>query len=80
MTNKVAAITKNGLIRLAAPPSLDVSRFETDKKITDKEILSVLEKPLSKSTGAKGKNKKKKKKPAKKAAAEDDEEETSSDE
>ena len=72
-------------MRLAAPPPLDVSRFETDKKITDEEILAILEKPLSRSTGAKGKNKKKKKKPAKKAAAaaaeeEEEEEETSSDE
>lgn len=49
-----------------------MSEFKTDKKITDSEILKILEQPLAKSTGAKGKNKKKKKKPAKKAADEDD--------
>lgn len=49
-----------------------MSEFTTDKKITDPEILKILERPLAKSTGAKGKNKKKKKKPAKKAADEDD--------
>ena len=76
----VIAITKNGLIRLAAAPALDVSKFETDKKITDEEILAILEKPLSRSTGAKGKNKKKKKKPAKKAMADEEEDETSSEE
>jgi hypothetical protein len=67
-------ITKNGLTRLAAPPTLDLSRFETDKKITDEEVLKILERPLARSTGAKGKNKKKKKKqPAKKTAEEDEE-------
>jgi len=63
------AITKNGLTRLAAPPPLDLDTIKSDKKIEDEEILKILEKPLAKSTGAKGKNKKKKKKPAKKAAA-----------
>ncbi|EEP80029.1 conserved hypothetical protein [Uncinocarpus reesii 1704] len=72
------AILKNGLTRLAAPPPLDLSKVESDKKITDEEILQILEKPLAKSTGAKGKNKKKKKKPAKKAA--EDAEESSSEE
>jgi hypothetical protein len=52
--------------------------LKSDNKITDEEILQILEKPLSKSTGSKSKNKKKKKKPAKKAAS--DEEESSSDE
>ncbi|EAS28237.3 DNA-binding protein, 42 kDa [Coccidioides immitis RS] len=72
------AILKNGLTRLAAPPPLDLSKVESDKKITDEEILKILEKPLAKSTGAKGKNKKKKKKPAKKQA--EDAEESSSEE
>ncbi|KAI4169848.1 MAG: hypothetical protein LQ343_005397 [Gyalolechia ehrenbergii] len=72
------AITKNGLIRLTASPPLDVSRYKTDKKITDEQILKILEQPTARSTGAKGKNKKKKKKPAKKAA--DDDEESSSEE
>ena len=73
------AITKNGLVRLAAPPALDESKYKTDKKITDEEILKILEQPTARSTGAKSKNKKKKKKPAKKPA-EEDEEETSEEE
>ncbi len=76
------AITKNGLIKLGAAPALDVSKFKTDNKITDEEILKILEQPLSKNTG-KSKNKKKKKKPAKKAAAkedDDDEDDDSDDE
>ncbi|KAK2753258.1 putative metalloprotease arx1 [Arachnomyces sp. PD_36] len=72
------AITKNGLIKLAAPPALDLDQYKTEKKIEDEEILKILEQPLARSTGGKGKNKKKKKKPAKKAGA--DEEEESSDE
>ena len=63
--------------RLAAPQPLDLEQFKTDKKITDEEVLKILEQPLSKSTGSK-KNKKKKKKPAKKAA--DDEDSDDSDE
>lgn len=73
------AITKNGIMRLAAPPALDASKYKTEKKITDEEILKILEQPTARSTGAKSKNKKKKKKPAKKVA-EDDEDEDSSDE
>lgn len=74
------AVTKNGITRLAAPPALDVSKYKTDKKITDEEILKILEQPIGK-TATKNKNRKKKKKPAKKAAAadDDDEEEDSSD-
>lgn len=81
-----AAITKNGLTKLAAPPPLDLSKYKTDKKITDEEILKILEQPLARNTGkSKSKNKKKKKKPAKKAAAaaaddDDSDEEESSDE
>ena len=67
------AITKNGIVRLSAPPSPDLERYKTEKKITDEEILKILEQPVARSTGAKGKNKKKKKKRAKKAReAEDD--------
>lgn len=73
------AITKNGLVRLAAPPAPDESKYKTDKKITDEEILKILEQPTARSTGAKSKNKKKKKKPARKPA-EEDEEETSEEE
>jgi methionyl aminopeptidase len=72
------AITKNGITRLAGPPTPDLARFKTDKKIEDEEILKILERPLAKSTGSKGKNKKKKKKPAKKAIQEEEEEESSS--
>jgi hypothetical protein len=61
---------------------LDLDSVKSDKKIEDEEILKILERPTSKSTGSKSKNKKKKKKPAKKAAAEeeDDSEESSDDE
>ncbi|PSS28267.1 hypothetical protein M430DRAFT_132593 [Amorphotheca resinae ATCC 22711] len=70
------AITKNGLQRLAAPPSPDLSKFKTDKKITDEEVLEILARPLAKETKAKNK---KKKKPAKKAAAKTDDDDDSSD-
>lgn len=63
---------KNGLVRLAAPPTPDLEQYKTDKKITDGEILKILERPVARSTGAKSKNKKKKKKPAKKAAEEEE--------
>lgn len=76
----VIAITKNGLVRLSAPPAPDISKLKTDKKITDEEVLKILEQPVAKSTGAKGKNKKKKKKPAKKTVELDEEDEESSDE
>lgn len=66
------AITKNGLVRLSAPPSPDLSKYETKNKITDEEILKILEQPIARSTGAKSKNKKKKKKPAKKAEEEEE--------
>jgi len=61
---------------------LDLDSIKSDKKIEDEEILKILERPTSKSTGSKSKNKKKKKKPAKKAAAEeeDDSDESSDDE
>lgn len=81
------AITKNGVQRLAGPPTLDLDRVKSDKKITDEEVLKILEQPLAKPAGEKKKNKKKKKKPAKKAAAaakdeddDDDEEDDSDDE
>ena len=70
--------------RLAAPPSTDLEKVKSDKKITDEEILKILELPLAKPSSAKSKNKKKKKKPAKKAPAakqeeEDDDEESEED-
>lgn len=54
-------VTKNGIALLAAPPSPDLSKYKTDKKITDEEILKILEQPLAKPTSSKPKNKKKKK-------------------
>ncbi|KAJ9254549.1 hypothetical protein DTO212C5_9230 [Paecilomyces variotii] len=67
------AITKNGITKLAAPPEPDLSKIKSDKKIEDEEILKILERPISKSTGAKGKKNKKKKKPAKTAQGEGEE-------
>ncbi|KAF2862280.1 Creatinase/aminopeptidase [Piedraia hortae CBS 480.64] len=76
-------ITKNGIQRLAAPPAFNLSDYQSDKKITDEEILSILEQPLANPTKTKPKNKKKKKKSAKKqdtkAEDEDDEDESESD-
>ena len=59
-------------MRLAAPPAPNLEQYKTDKKITDEEILKILERPVARSTGAKSKNKKKKKKPAKKAEEEEE--------
>ncbi|MCJ1402430.1 Curved DNA-binding protein (42 kDa protein) [Xylographa trunciseda] len=73
------AITKNGLMLLSAPPSPNLSKFKTDKKITDAEILKILEQPIAKSTSTKSKSKKKKKKPAKKAVEEESEESSEED-
>lgn len=71
------AITKNGITKLGAPPALDLSKFKSDKKIEDEEILKILAQPLSRNTG-KSKNKKKKK-PAKKAATKEESESEESD-
>ncbi|KAK4448556.1 curved DNA-binding protein [Podospora aff. communis PSN243] len=65
------AITKNGINKLGAPPALDLSKYKSDKKIEDEEILKILEQPLARNTG-KSKNKKKKK-AAKKASDSEDE-------
>ncbi|CAI4219209.1 unnamed protein product [Parascedosporium putredinis] len=73
------AITKNGVTKLGAAPALDISKFKSDKKITDEEILSILEQPIARNTGKKKANKKKKR-PAKKAQAEESEEESSDEE
>ena len=66
------------MVRLSAPPPPDLSKYKTEKKITDPEILKILDLPVAKATGTKNKNKKKKKKPAKKAAEEEEEEEEDS--
>ncbi|KAK0710934.1 peptidase M24, structural domain-containing protein [Lasiosphaeris hirsuta] len=74
------AITKNGITKLGAPPALDLTKYQTDKNITDEEILKILAQPLSRNTG-KSKNKKKKTKAAKKpAVAKEESDEESSDE
>ena len=72
-----SAITKNGIVRLSAPPGPNLEQYKTEKKITDEEILKILDQPVARSTGAKGKNKKKKKKSAKKATEEEEEEDSS---
>lgn len=56
------------MTKLAAPPAFDTAKYKTDKKITDEEILKILEQPIAKPASSKPKNKKKKK-PAKKAGA-----------
>jgi hypothetical protein len=77
-----AAVTKNGVQKLASPPKPDISQWKSDKKITDEEILKILELPLSKaSTKPKKQNKKKKKakKPAAAAAAKEEEDDDDDD-
>ncbi|KAF2722329.1 curved DNA-binding protein [Polychaeton citri CBS 116435] len=78
------AITKNGIQKLSAPPALDLEKVKSDKKITDEEVLKILEQPISKVVTKKNKPKKKKKaakKPAAQAGGQDEEsEEESSDE
>jgi hypothetical protein len=74
LANTRTAITKNGIQRVAAPPPLDVEKLKTDKKITDEEILKILEQPTSK-TSSKSKSKKKKK-----VAKKESSDESSSDE
>jgi hypothetical protein len=78
LAHHFTAITKNGITKLGAPPVTDLSRYKSDKKIEDEEVLRILEQPLAKATGSKNKNKKKKKKPTKKAAQLEDEEESPS--
>lgn len=50
-----------------------MSKYQTDKKITDEEVLQILEQPLALN---KSKSKNKKKKPAKKAAKDGENEES----
>ncbi|KAI9801106.1 MAG: Curved DNA-binding protein (42 kDa protein) [Piccolia ochrophora] len=67
------ALTKNGLSRLTAPPAPDLSKYKTEKKITDEEVLKILEQPLAKPTSSKSKNKKKKKSATKKTTGQAEE-------
>jgi hypothetical protein len=77
--NKISVITKNGITRLTAP-EVDISKLKSDKKITDEEILAILEQPLNKSQGKTKTKKKKTKKPAAAAKPADDDESSSEDE
>ncbi|KAF3214193.1 Curved DNA-binding protein (42 kDa protein), partial [Orbilia oligospora] len=54
----VVAVTKKGLSVISAPPAVDLEKVKSDKKITDEEILKLLEIPI----GAPKKANKKKKK------------------
>ncbi|KAI9894769.1 MAG: Curved DNA-binding protein (42 kDa protein) [Vezdaea aestivalis] len=73
------AITKNGLTKLAAPPPLDLDKIKSEKKITDEEVLKILELQITNSSG-KSKSKKKKKKAKAKTEKATEEDEESSDE
>ncbi|KAK7205034.1 peptidase M24, structural domain-containing protein [Myxozyma melibiosi] len=53
------ALTKNGIIKIAGPATPDLTKFKTDKVVTDEELLKVISAPLK--TNSK-KNKKKKSK------------------
>lgn len=79
-TNCDSAITKNGLTLLTAPKKPDVTKYKTENKITDEEVLKILERPIAKNTGSKNKKKKPKKKATKKAAEGAPEEEESDEE
>jgi hypothetical protein len=56
-TNQTTAISKNGLTKLGGPAPFDESKFKSDKKITDEEVLKILEQPLARNTGKKNKKK-----------------------
>lgn len=49
------AITKNGITKLGSAPTPDLSKYKTDKKITDEDILKILEQPLHKNALKKAK-------------------------
>jgi len=50
------AITKNGITKLGSAPALDLTKFKTDKKIEDEEVLKILEQPIAKPKKNKKKN------------------------
>ncbi|POS88173.1 Creatinase/aminopeptidase [Erysiphe pulchra] len=66
-------ISKNGLQKIASAPPLDLSKLKTENKITDEEILKILEQPLARESRPKNK---KKKKSAKKTTTAGDNENT----
>lgn len=57
-----------------------MDKLETDNKITDEEILSILERPTARSTGTKKKKPKKKKTTTKKDEKDEEDEESSDEE
>ncbi|KAK1014300.1 hypothetical protein LTR91_001163 [Friedmanniomyces endolithicus] len=70
------SVTKHGIQSLAGPPPMNIEQYKSEKKITDEEVLKILEQPLAKPASDKKKSKKKpKKKPAKKAAQKEEEDE-----
>jgi hypothetical protein len=73
LTRCILALTKNGVSKLGGPPALDLTKYKSDKKITDEEVLQILEQPLARNKGKKVN--KKKKKPAKKAGEEESDDE-----
>ncbi|KAK1063077.1 hypothetical protein LTR74_009768 [Friedmanniomyces endolithicus] len=75
------SVTKHGIQSLAGPPPMNIEQYKSEKKITDEEVLKILEQPLAKPASDKKKNKKKpKKKPAKKAAQKEEEDDDDEDE
>jgi len=56
-------LTKNGAQLLAAPPKLDLSKYTTDNKIVDEEVLKILDRPLARNTGTKSKNRRRRRSP-----------------
>ena len=75
------SVTKHGIQSLAGPPPMNIEQYKSEKKITDEEVLKILEQPLAKPASDKKKNKKKpKKKPAKKAVQKEEEDDDDEDE
>ncbi|KAK0283762.1 hypothetical protein LTR35_006221 [Friedmanniomyces endolithicus] len=75
------SVTKHGIQSLAGPPPMNIEQYKSEKKITDEEVLKILEQPLAKPASDKKKSKKKpKKKPAKKAVQKEEEDDDDEDE
>jgi len=75
------SVTKHGIQSLAGPPPMNIEQYKSEKRITDEEVLKILEHPLAKQASDKKKSKKKpKKKPAKKAVQKEEEDEDDEDE
>ncbi|KAK0263954.1 hypothetical protein LTS09_002305 [Friedmanniomyces endolithicus] len=75
------SVTKHGIQSLAGPPPMNIEQYKSEKKITDEEVLKILEQPLAKPVSDKKKSKTKpKKKPVKKAVQKEEEDEDDEDE